>query len=94
MQKPLIKAMTRINSTIGEGMPTFEESRRKIDERRTRAKSMAEITGDAVDVRVFEVEQAPMRAEAQARLPQLRPELGLGAWSDESPQGEREAPRW
>jgi hypothetical protein len=40
-------------------------------------KGMAELTDSSVETRMLEVEQASMNAEAQARLGQIRSQLGL-----------------
>ena len=92
MQEQVNKAMSRISSTIGQDVPTFEEVRAKIEQRRARAESMAEVNGNAVDRAMFEVQQAQTSAEAEARLSQLRSELGLGTRLVESPEGGTEAP--
>jgi hypothetical protein len=44
---------------------------------------MAELTGESVEARMLEVEQASLNTEAQARLAQIRAELGLAPASGE-----------
>jgi len=81
MQEALNKAMQTLTSTIGDDVPTFEEVRKKIDRRLTRAQSMAELHGahinSAMDARMLEVERAQMSAVAQDRLAEIRASLGL-----------------
>jgi phage shock protein A len=81
MQEALNKAMQTLTSTIADDVPTFEEVRKKIDVRLTRAQSIAELTGaqvsSSVDAHMLEVERAPMSAVAQSRLAEMRLALGL-----------------
>jgi phage shock protein A len=79
MREEMNKAMTQLTATVGDEVPTFEEVRRKIEERLAKAEGMAELTGASVESRMLEVEQAGDRAEAQARLSELRTQLGLKA---------------
>lgn len=79
MQETMNKAMTQLNATVGEEVPTFEEVRSKIEARQAKAQGMAELTGQSVESRMLEVEQAQMNAEAQARLSELRTQLGLSS---------------
>jgi phage shock protein A len=71
------KAMATLSETVGEDVPTFEEVREKIELRYARAKGASELTGETVEARMLEVEQAAMNTEASARLAQIRSELGL-----------------
>jgi hypothetical protein len=48
---------------------------------------MADLTSTNVDTKMLEVEQAQASAEAQARLSELRSELGLA-----TPENEKAAP--
>jgi len=79
MQEAINKAMSQLSETVGEDVPTFEEVRTKIERRVARAQAASEITGTSVDTKMLEVEQAQMSAEAQARLSELRSELGLSS---------------
>jgi phage shock protein A len=79
MREEMNKAMTQLTATVGDEVPTFEEVRRKIEGRLAKAEGMAELTGASVESRMLEVEQAGDRAEAQARLSELRTQLGLKA---------------
>ncbi len=77
MQEEMNKAMATLSETVGEDVPTFEEVRDKIEARYAKAKGASELTGESVESRMLEVEQAAMNTEANARLAQIRTELGL-----------------
>jgi phage shock protein A len=77
MQEQMTKAMKQLNETVGEEVPTFEQVREKIEKRLAKAQATADLSGASVDTKMLEVEQAQASAEAQARLSELRSELGL-----------------
>ena len=77
MQEEMNKAMATLSETVGEDVPSFEEVRDKIELRYAKAKGASELTGESVEARMLEVEQASMNTEANARLAQIRSELGL-----------------
>ena len=95
MQEEMTKAMAQLSETVGEEVPTFEQVREKIERRLAKAQAGSDLSGASVDTKMLEVEQAQMSAEAQARLSELRSELGLGTPPPEKkqePKGEtREA---
>jgi phage shock protein A len=91
MQEQMTKAMNQLNATLGEDVPTFEQVREKIERRLAKAQGMADLSGATVDTKMLEVEQAQMSAEAQARLSELRSELGLAAPEKEKAQAPAEA---
>ena len=86
MAEQMNKAMASLSETVGEDVPTFEEIRGKIEARYAKAKGMAELTEQSVESRMLEIEQAAMNNEAQARLAQIKEQLGIG------PSGEAGAP--
>jgi phage shock protein A len=88
MQEQMNKAMTQLSATVGEDVPTFEQVRDKIERRLAKAQSMADLTTTSVDARMLEVEQAQASAEAQARLSELRSELGLASPEAAKPAAE------
>src|SRR4029450_6804495 len=90
MQEQMNKAMSSLSETVGQDVPTLNEVRDKIEARYAKAKGMAELTESSVEARMLEVEQASMNAEAQARLSQIKAQLGLaaGSQSDQIPQVE------
>jgi phage shock protein A len=77
MQEQMNTAMATLSETVGEDVPTFEEVRDKIEARYAKAKGAAELTEASVESRMLEIEQASINTEAQARLSQIRAELGL-----------------
>jgi phage shock protein A len=86
MQEQMNKAMTSLSETVGQDVPTLNEVRDKIEARYAKAKGMAELTESSVEGRMLEVEQASMNVEAQARLAQIRSQLGLGTGTADAPQ--------
>jgi phage shock protein A len=78
MQEQMNSAMSSLSETVGQDVPTLNEVRDKIEARYARAKGMAELTESSVESRMLEVEQASMNVEAQARLSQIRAQLGIG----------------
>jgi phage shock protein A len=85
MQEQMNSAMASLSETVGEDVPTFDEVRTKIEARYAKAKGMAELTGESVESRMLEVEQAAMNSEAQNRLAQIRAQLGLEPAAAEQP---------
>jgi phage shock protein A len=79
MQEQLNSAMASLSETVGDDVPSFEEIRDKVELRYAKAKGTAELTGASVETRMLEVEQASLNVEAQARLSEIRAQLGLGA---------------
>src|SRR4029077_11790803 len=77
MQEQMNKAMASLTATVGEDVPTFEQVREKIEARVAKAQGNAALQGTSVEARMPDVEQAQPDAEAQARLSQLRTQLGL-----------------
>ena len=89
MQEQMNTAMSSLSETVGQDVPTLDEVRDKIESRYARAKGMAELTESSVESRMLEVEQASMNVEAQARLSQIRAQLGIGpAPAEDAPAGE------
>lgn len=89
MQESMNTAMESLSATVGEDVPTMNEVRDKIEARHARAQGMSELTGQSVEGRMLEVEQASQNTQAQARLSQLRAELGLGASEAAAPTPEQ-----
>jgi len=78
MQEQVNKAMASLSETVGQDVPTFDEVRDKIEARYAKAKGTSELQESSVESRMLEVEQAAANTEAQARLAQIRAQLGLG----------------
>jgi phage shock protein A len=77
MQETMNKAMSSLSETVGEDVPTIDEVRAKIEARYAKAQGMAELQGQSVDNRMAEVEMAAQNTAGQARLSEIRAELGL-----------------
>lgn len=84
MQEQMNSARESISGTLDDDVPSLDQVRDKIDTRYAKAKGMSELTESSVESRMLEVEQAAMNAEAQARLGQIRDQLGLGAGASAS----------
>lgn len=85
MQEQMNAAMASLSASVGQDVPTLDEVRQKIEERHARAQGMSELSGQSVEGRMLEVEQAAQNTQAQARLSQLKAELGLGAATESAP---------
>jgi phage shock protein A len=85
MQEQMNKAMATLSETVGEDVPTFTEVRDKIEQRYAKAKGMSELTGESVEARMLEIEQAAMNTEASARLEEIRSQLGISSAPAEAP---------
>jgi phage shock protein A len=85
MQEQMNTAMSSLSETVGQDVPTLNEVRDKIEARYAKAKGMAELNETSVESRMLEVEQAAMNNEAQARLAEIRSQLGLSAGSEATP---------
>jgi phage shock protein A len=77
MQEEMNKAMSQLNETVGDDVPSLKEVQDKIEARYAKAKAMSELGEVTVENRILEIEQATANVEAQSRLSQLRNELGL-----------------
>ncbi|MDQ6727182.1 MAG: PspA/IM30 family protein [Actinomycetota bacterium] len=78
MQEQVNTAMASLNEAVGQDVPTFEEIRTKIESRYAKALGTSELTGQSVENRMLEVEQATANNEAQNRLAAIRTQLGIG----------------
>lgn len=85
MQEQLNKTMGQLTETVGTEVPSLDEVQKKIEERYAKATAASEIQGTTVESRMLEVEQASMNVEAQARLSQIKAELGLSDTPAEVP---------
>jgi phage shock protein A len=87
MAEQMNKAMASLSETVGEDVPTFDEVRTKIEARYAKARGMAELTEQSVESRMLEIEQATINSEAQARLSEIRSQLGLAPGAAETATG-------
>ena len=88
MAEQMNNAMASLSETVGQDVPSMEEVRDKIEARYAKAKGMAELTGESVESRMLEVEQAQLNTEAQARLSQIRSQLDLSEGAETAPQAQ------
>ncbi len=77
MQEQMNTAMASLSETVGQDVPTFTEVQEKIEARYAKAKGMSELTESSVESRMLEIEQATANTEAQARLSEIRAQLGI-----------------
>lgn len=84
MQEQLNTAMASLSETVGDDVPSFDEIRDRVELRYAKAKGVAELNETNVGARMLEVEQATMNIEAQARLSEIRTQLGLGPAQDQA----------
>ena len=94
MQEQVNTAMASLSETVGQDVPTFDEVRDKIEARYAKAKGASELAETSVESRMLEVEQAAANTEAQARLAEIRSQLGItaGAPANESSPGDPATP--
>jgi phage shock protein A len=89
MQEQLNTTMATLSETVGQDVPTLAEVQQKIEQRYAKAQAAAELEGTGVESKMLEVEHAAMNVEAQARLEQIRSQLGLATAPE--PQAEQQA---
>ena len=77
MQEQLNTAMASLSQTVGQDVPTFDDVRAKIEAQYAKALGTAELSGQRVEARMLEIEQASVNTEAQLRLDQMRGQMGL-----------------
>ncbi|HAB58819.1 MAG TPA: hypothetical protein DCE75_12285, partial [Acidimicrobiaceae bacterium] len=77
MQETVNSAMSTLNESIGDDIPSFDEVRAKIEARYAKASAVAEINESAVDSSMLEIEEAARSVEAAARLNQIKADLGI-----------------
>lgn len=77
MQEQLNRAMTSLNQEVGQDGPSLDQVRAKIEARYAKALGTSEVSGQTVEARMLEVQQATMGAEARNRLESMRAEMGL-----------------
>lgn len=78
MAETLNAARASIADTLDDDVPSLDEVRDKIEQRYARAVGASELAGQSVESHMLEIEQAAMQNDAQARLSQIRAELGMG----------------
>jgi phage shock protein A len=81
MQEQLNRAMSSLNQTVDHDAPSLDQVRAKIEARYAKAVGTSELTGQTVEARMLEVQQATIGAEARTRLDSMREEMGLPSGS-------------
>jgi phage shock protein A len=84
MQEQLNTAMNSLSATVDQTAPSLDQVRAKIEARYARAIGTSELTGQTVESRMLEVQQAAMGSEAKSRLDSIRAEMSLGPGSTAS----------
>jgi phage shock protein A len=79
MQEQLNRAMSNLNQEVDTGAPSLDQVRAKIEARYAKAVGTSELTGQTVEARMLEVQQATIGIEARSRLDSMRAEMGLPA---------------
>ncbi|MEO2104775.1 MAG: PspA/IM30 family protein [Actinomycetota bacterium] len=88
MQEQMNSAMASLSEQVGQDTPSFDEVRDKIEKRYAQAKGAQELQGESIEGRMLEIEQAALNTEAQARLSEIRSQLGLDGVSEATPAAE------
>ena len=83
MQEQLNRAMSSLNQTVDQNAPSLDQVRAKIEARYARAIGTSELSGQTMESRMLEVQQAAMGSEAKNRLESMRAELGLPSTAGE-----------
>ncbi len=79
MHETVNAAMSTLDESIGEDVPTFDEVRLKIEARYAKATAVAELSESRADHRTLEIEEAARGAQARVRLDRIKTDLGLMA---------------
>lgn len=82
MQEQMNTAMESLTETVGDDVPSLEEVRDKIERRYAKAKGAADLHESSMEGAMLEVEQAALNSQAQARLSEIRSQLGLEGTTD------------
>ena len=77
MQEQLNTAMNSLSETVDQTAPSLDQVRAKIEARYAKAIGTSELSGQTVESRMLEVQQAAMGSEARSRLDSMRAELGM-----------------
>jgi phage shock protein A len=83
MQEQLNRAMSSLNQTVDSSAPSLDQVRAKIEARYAKAIGSSELSGQTMESRMLEVQQAAMGSEAKSRLESMRAELGLPSTAGE-----------
>lgn len=92
MQETVNKAQAALSESIGDDVPTFDEVRQKIEARYAKASAVAELNEANVESRMLEIEEAARGVEAQAKLAQIKADLGISSAAEPEAITEGEQP--
>ena len=79
MQQQLNTAMASLSQTVDQDVPTFDDVRAKIEAQYAKALGTAELSGQSVEARMLEVEQAGVNSEAPCAWSRCASQMGLPA---------------
>jgi phage shock protein A len=85
MQEQLNAAMTDLSQSVDHEVPSLDQVRDKIEARYAKAIGTSELTGNTVESRMLEVQQASIGNAARSRLDDLREQMGITAGTPEPP---------
>ncbi len=86
MQEQLNKAMSSLSDTVDQSAPSLDQVRAKIESRYAKAIGTSELSGQTVETRMLEVQQAALGAEARSRLDVIKAQmLGSGQAGGQAP---------
>jgi phage shock protein A len=77
MQEQLNAAMGELSQTVNSDVPSLDQVRDKIEARYAKAVGTQELTGNTVETRMLEVQQATIGIAARSRLDEIRAQMGL-----------------
>ncbi len=87
MQESVNEAVQSMSATLDDGLPTLESVEEKIEKRKSQAMAKAEIFEATPEGGEAELRQAMNEAQADAKLEELKAELGLST-PEEAPAAE------
>jgi phage shock protein A len=77
MQEQLNSAMGELSQTVDSEVPSLDQVRDKIEARYAKAVGTSELTGNTVESRMLEVQQATIGNAARSRLDDIRAQMGI-----------------
>src|SRR5579875_791539 len=89
MQEQLNAAMSDLSQTVDHDVPSLDQVREKIEARYAKAVGTSELTGNTVESRMLEVQQAAIGSAARSRLAEMREQMGLTTGSGASDGGQQ-----
>jgi phage shock protein A len=77
MQEQLNAAMSDLSQSVDHEVPSLDQVRDKIEARYAKAIGTSELTGNTVESRMLEVQQASIGIAARSRLDDIREQMGI-----------------